>query len=260
MHAAKKEANRILLPYSLTKKPVANKSAASSTTSSSNPVSSGVNKSKSLATSLAGYGSDSDEETDNSEPVNFFSLDSSVKSSQGTQLEEESTKGRELFSTGASDENAKGSFVGPSLPPEISSKDDLKPQTVQELQKHRVPRLGSLQLPSPSQSAVKSETVVSSNTPSTDREMLEQSSSNNLMSQFYAPAVGADEPLTFKGGVSGRKRAFDSDNVMGPAYPSTAERHNMYSDMVRICTLSLINIMTQCFIHVLDQLNLIEFK
>lgn len=248
MHAAKKEANRILLPYSLTKKPVANKSAASSTTSSSNPVSSGVNKNNSLATSLADYGSDSDEETDNSEPVNFFSLGSSVKSSQGTKLEEESIKGRELLSIGAGDENAKESFVGPSLPPGISSKDNLKPQTVQELQKHRVPRLGSLQLPTPSQSVLKSETVVGSNTSSTDRELLEQSSSDNLTSQLFAPAVGADEPLTFKGGVSSRKRAFDLDNVVGPAYPSTTERHNVYSDMVCICTSSLINIMTQCLI------------
>lgn len=83
VHAAKKEANRILLPYSLGKKPKPN----AKPTFSDKPPSPSYNQKKySMYHGLTGYDSDSDENEDESnkseKPVNFFSLDSLEKSDQ----------------------------------------------------------------------------------------------------------------------------------------------------------------------------------
>lgn len=75
VHAAKKETNRILMPYSLSKKQnvVATKSGVKKSSDDLH-----MNTSKRLKTSLANSDTDSDE--DDGEPVNFFSLDTKTKS------------------------------------------------------------------------------------------------------------------------------------------------------------------------------------
>ena len=83
VHAAKKEMNRILIPYSLGRKPKAAPKPAF-TNDKPSATSTYSQKKYSMFQGMTGYDSDSDENEDGSEkseePVSFFSLDSSSKS------------------------------------------------------------------------------------------------------------------------------------------------------------------------------------
>ena len=82
VHAAKKEANRILIPYSLSRKPKPTPQPKP-TLDDKPPSPSYMQKKYSMYHGLTGDDSDSDENEDknekSSEPVNFFSLDSTQK-------------------------------------------------------------------------------------------------------------------------------------------------------------------------------------
>lgn len=131
VHAAKKEANRILLPYSLGRKPKTNPTNTKPKPSvDDKPTSPSYTQKKySMFHGLTGYDSDSDEEevenSQNSEPVNFFSLGFAKKSEKEevTPLDSSSVKSKETESgiptvslpPPPSEQLPKNSVKGPDL-------------------------------------------------------------------------------------------------------------------------------------------------
>lgn len=219
VHAAKKEANRILLPYSLTKKPDAKPPPPSSTKSVTNKAGKDSN---SMASRLADYGSDSDDDNDdNSESANFFSLDSDAKNSVDVKTN---------TSISASSVQDEGSFVGPALPPDENTEDSSTAATVPL---PPGPRIGSLHLPSPVKTSANIDNVNNAVTV-TNSDFLGQGGVSVQSLPSFAPAVDADAPLTFKGGVSSRKTTVSRTDSVGPSLPS-ADNY-MYSNMVSVTT------------------------
>ena len=104
VHAAKKETNRILLPYTLSRKPKPTPQPKPSFENKP-PSPSYMQKKYSMFHGLTGYDSDSDENEDesekNNEPVNFFSLDSKQKSDkESVTLKDSSSVKPELSGLG----------------------------------------------------------------------------------------------------------------------------------------------------------------
>ena len=198
VHAARKESNRILLPYSLSKKVNPNPTPPSQKKPISNVDS--VKTINSLTTSLADYGSDSDE--NDGEPVNFFSLDSSPKATDKDEIV--SSKDKTVSSGNVTSPNLKPIEQTVSLPPTHSRT--------------------ALNLPAP----VK--TVIQSPSSESDKNVIvsesETSSRGNIssLSHMYGPAVDPDAPLSFKGGVS---RSYPTHNSSQD--PGLENQRMMYS-------------------------------
>lgn len=215
VHAAKKEAGRILLPYSLTKK---TQSAVSNAAApkKSNTSSQDTHSSQQLSAGLTGYGSDSDDEDEARQPVSFFSLDKSVNK---TDLTVQSSSQKQM--------------VGPSRPPEnIDSFSETGIPTVPQ-----PPTFArtSLNLPAPAKS----------NNSKSENESLSVSSSKNVSDTVdisAGPIVDQDAPLTFKGGVSSQRTfnsAYNSNSAVssstaafGMAHSTAEGDQNMYYNMV----------------------------
>jgi len=215
MHAAKKESNRILLPYSLTRKPATQPSAKPKPSPSAQTKSDVTKAAKdSKSSSLISYGSDSDEDGEDGAPLSFFSLDTDVKNNSSAK--ESSSAVRTQSST--------DNFVGPALPPEASETDRSVARTVLIPPSHRI---GSLHLPSPQKTNANVNSIDLGNT---NNESSSESTGTRFPSSTgFAPDVNEDAPLMFQGGVSSQK-------IVGPsAGPSlTSDDNVMYTNMVRL--------------------------
>ena len=235
MHAAKKEANRILLPYSLGRKP---KPAASvQKTAAKHTSQTGV------ATKLTQYDSDSDDDDMADTGGNFFSLDTPKDSSSSSST----VVGPSLKSpdSGVSDSlNVPTVPLPPgdneavptvSLPPadnEAVPTVPLPPKNKSDVATVPLPPEGlrsSLKLPAPQKA--QTDSVIGP-----DSEGEADSTAEVVYGQ--PSDVVMDAPLTFKGGVSSQRR-FQSPTV-GPV-SSTSEAGeedggsaNMYYNMVRL--------------------------
>lgn len=209
VHAAKKEANRILLPYSLGKKP---KPSAKPKTISDKPPSPTYSQKKySMYHGLTGYDSDSDENEDeyskSEEPVNFFSLDSTRKSDQ-----EQVT---------VTDINS-----------DLTAKEKLQPkQTESGVVNVSYP-------PLPSENLTDDKKVTSLSSTSSNKDI-----STAIQGPSLLPQIDPDAPLTFKGGQKSKQTSISSVPIFsgyGPSLPetsnsdSTGELHgdqNIYYNM-----------------------------
>lgn len=207
LHGAKKETNRLLLPYTLTKKsqpkPPHSKSLSTGL----------VGKVGNVTTSLATYGSDSDddEEGDSQQSINFFSIDSSTKHT-GTNLLMEHV-------------------VGPPLPPFAQTSGTSVPSVVAGPGLIR----SSLHLPAPVHQISNSVNHIS-NDESVSQEMFSADIDARVISDDSDSANGnvaelpgiagegrADAPLVFRGGVTSRNPSIPlSAGPVGPMLPSTS--------------------------------------
>ncbi|KAH3833282.1 hypothetical protein DPMN_106588 [Dreissena polymorpha] len=208
VHGAKKETNRLLLPYTLTKKsqpstpkPLQSKSQSTGT----------VGKASNVTTSLASYGSDSDEdeEEDSQQSINFFSIDSGTKHT-GTNSHVEPV-------------------VGPTLPPFSQTSGPAEPSVVARPGLIR----SSLHLPAPVHQISNSVNHLS-NSESVSRQILSADIDAEVISEDIdsangsladlagiAGAVRADAPLVFRGGVTSRNPSIPlSAGPVGPMLPS----------------------------------------
>lgn len=182
VHAAKKESNRILLPYSLGKKP---KPTPKPTLSDKPPSPTYTQKKYSMYHGLTGYDSDSDEDENesnkNQKPVNFFALDSSGKTAQ-EQITVSDFKS-DLTDKNLQQKQTDSRTFGESLPPP------------------------------PSKVSISGEKVsnLSSNTEETK---------SAVQGPSLLPLVDPDAPLTFKGGQKSRPTSVSSAPVFSGYGPS----------------------------------------
>ena len=205
VHAAKKESNRILLPYSLSRKTKPTPQPKP-TFEDNLPSPSYQQKKYSMFHGLTGYDSDSDENEDgndkNSEPVNFFSLDSKEKSDM---------------------ENVTLSPVKPELSG-VGIPDVCLP-------------------PPPSEHLLSNEIQSESDNSYTQLDSSNDRSMGPIQGPSLGPSLDPDAPLTFKGGQKSKTSvpcAFLS-NPYGPVADQAksdiqGEIHddqNMYYNMVR---------------------------
>ncbi|WAR00245.1 PRCC-like protein [Mya arenaria] len=213
VHATKKEANRILLPYSLTKK------SQSNTTTKPKPplkVSTATVKSG-IVSSLAKYGSDSDEEEEESdEPVNFFSLGSDRENNEEVVTVTESPAER-LQQVDKRETNVMSDRSVSTVP--------LPPGPIR----------GSLKLPAPTHKP-QSETVKHSAHPNVDsvtsKNVSYSDDSDSIGSTTVssnAPTVDPDAPLIFKGGVTKRHPSLPATSQdVGPMLPEAQAGYSNY--------------------------------
>jgi len=214
MHAAKKETNRILLPYTLTKK------APPPTAGKPKPLSTGSKASdtrSSAAFSLAKYGSDSDDDDgDSSSAGNFFSLDSSSKSKNSSSVQ---------------DEGLPLPAVSSKVPAvnEVSTMDTGVPT----VQLPPEPFRSSMRLPAPSHSSSTSEDEPSNLPNSKSHDTGLQNVNVGAMppppGPSHATAVDADAPLVFKSGVTNRHASLQGPSQgVGPMLPQSHGGANSY--------------------------------